>query len=67
MKVLLRNTQTNQFYRGPDAWTSDEQQALDLKQTSRAVELIFNAGLEKVEVLLCYEDPQYNIVLPVAR
>ena len=67
MKVLLRNTQTNQFYRGPDEWTPDEQEALDLKQTSRAVELIFNAGLEKVEVLLCYEDPQYNIVLPVAR
>ena len=67
MKVLLRNTQTNQFYRGPDEWTPDEQEALDLKQTSRAVELIFNAGLDKVEVLLCYEDPQYNIVLPVAR
>ena len=67
MKVLLRNTQTNQLYRGPDEWTPDEQEALDLKQTSRAVELIFDAGLDKVEVLLCYEDPQYNIVLPVAR
>ena len=46
MKVLLRNTLTNQFYQGPDQWTPDEQQALDLKQTSRAVELIFDAGLE---------------------
>jgi hypothetical protein len=67
MKVLLRNTRTNQFYRGPDGWTPDAEQALDVKQTSRAVELIFDVGLENVEVLLCYEDPRYNIVLPVAR
>jgi hypothetical protein len=67
MKVLLRNTQTNQFYQAPEVWTPDEHQALDLKQTSRAVELIFGVGLEHVEVLLCYDDPRYNIVLPVAR
>ena len=67
MKVLLRNTRTNQFYRAPDAWTPDEREALDVKQTSRAVELIFDAGLENVEVLLCYDDPRYNIVLPVSR
>ncbi|HVM51324.1 MAG TPA: hypothetical protein VMU04_25060 [Candidatus Acidoferrum sp.] len=67
MKVLLRNTLTNEFYQGPDRWTPDEQQALDVKQTSRAVELVFDAGLEHVEVLLCYEDPRYNIVLPVSR
>jgi hypothetical protein len=67
MKVLLRSTLTNQFYQSTDQWTSDEQKALDLKQTSRAVELIFDAGLEHVEVLLCYEDPRYNIILPVAR
>ena len=67
MKVLVRSTRTNQFYQGPDQWTPEEQEALDVKQTSRAVELIFDAGLENVEVLLCYEDPRYNIVLPVSR
>jgi len=67
MKVLLRHTRTKQFYQSPTEWTPDEQGALDLKQTSRAVELIFDARLEHVEVLLCYDDPRYNIVLPVAR
>jgi hypothetical protein len=67
MKVLLRSTLTSQFYQGPNGWTPDEEQALDVKQTSRAVELIFQAGLENIEVLLCYEDPGYNIVLPVSR
>jgi hypothetical protein len=67
MKVLLRNTRTNQYYQSPAQWTLEEQEALDLKQTSRAVELVFDARLENVEVLLCYEDPRYNIVLPVTR
>jgi hypothetical protein len=67
MKVLLRSTQTNKYYQSPSEWTPDEQEALDLKQTSRAVELVFDARLENVEVLLCYEDPRYNIVLPVTR
>ncbi len=67
MKVLLRSTQTSQYYQSASEWTSNEQEALDLKQTSRAVELVFNARLEHVEVLLCYEDPRYNIVLPVTR
>jgi hypothetical protein len=66
MKVLLRNTKTNQYYQSPSNWTPDEQEALDLKQTSRAVELVFDARLQHVEVLLSYEDPRYNIVLPVA-
>jgi hypothetical protein len=67
MKVLLRNTQTNHYYQSASEWTPDEQEALDLKQTSRAVELVFDARLENVEVLLCYDDPRYNIVLPVTR
>ena len=67
MRVLLRNTRTNQYYQSPARWTADEQEALDLKQTSRAVELVFDARLENVELLLCYEDPRYNIVLPVTR
>ena len=67
MKVLLRNTETSKYYQSPSQWTPDEQEALDLKQTSKAVELIFDARLEHVEVLLCYEDPRYNIVLPVTR
>jgi hypothetical protein len=67
MKVLLRNTRTRRYYQSPSEWTPDENEALDLKQTSRAVELVFDARLEDVEVLLCYDDPRYNIVLPVAR
>jgi hypothetical protein len=67
MKVLLRNIVTGQYYQGPSHWTPDPEAALDLKQTSKAVQLVFDSHLESVEVVLCYDDPRYNIVLPFDR
>ncbi len=67
MRVLLRNTQTGWYYQDPSKWTPEQQAAYDLKGLSRAVELAFEAHLENVEILLCYEDPRYNLVLPVVR
>ena len=65
MKVFLRNTKTGWFYQGPSRWTPEQAVALDLVQVARAVERIFEAHLEDVEILLSYEDPRYDLVLPV--
>ena len=65
MKVFLRNTQTGWFYQEPSRWTPEQESALDHAQVARAVELIFSAHLENVEILLCYDDPRYDLVLPV--
>jgi hypothetical protein len=65
MKVFLRNTQTGWFYQGPSQWTPEQGGALDLKQVARAVERIFEAHLENVEILLSYDEPRYDLVLPV--
>jgi hypothetical protein len=65
MKVFLRNTQTGWYYQGPSQWTPEQGAALDLGQVARAVERIFEARLENVEILLCYDDPRYDLVLPV--
>ena len=65
MKVYLRNTQTGWFYQGPSQWTPDQKAALDLEQVARAVSKIFETHLENVEILLSYDDPRYDLVLPV--
>jgi len=65
MKVFLRNTQTGWFYQDPSKWTPEQEAAQDLGQVTRAVELIFSAHLENIEILLCYDDPRYDLVLPV--
>jgi len=65
MKVFLRNTQTGWYYQGPSQWTPEQGAALDLRQVTRAVERIFEARLENMEILLSYDDPRYDLVLPV--
>src|SRR5271163_3869143 len=52
MKVLLRNIVTGHYYQGPNQWTPDVAAALDLKQTSKAVQLAFETHLDNVEVVL---------------
>jgi hypothetical protein len=65
MKVFLRSTQNGWYYKGPSKWTPEPQAAQDLGQTARAVALIFEAHLENVEILLSYDNPRYDLVLPV--
>jgi len=67
VKVLLRNTASGWFYQGQSRWTPRQQEALDLGQLAWAVELVFRENLEHVEILLAYEDPQHDVVLPVER
>jgi hypothetical protein len=65
MKVFLRNTQTGWYYQEPSKWAPAQEAAQNLAQVARAVELIFAAHLDNVEILLCYDDPRYDLVLPV--
>ncbi len=65
MKVYLRSTQTGWFYQGPSQWTPDQADALNLEQVARAVSRIFENHIENVEILLCYDDPRYDLVLSV--
>jgi len=37
--------------------------ARDVATVPRAVELIFATRLENVEILLCYDDPRYDLAL----
>ncbi len=65
MKVFIRDTQTGWYFQEPSKWALEQEAAQDLAQVTRAVELIFEAHLENVEILLCYDDPRYDLILPV--
>ena len=67
MKVFLRNTLNGSYYQGPSKWTPSQLEALNLDRSARAVEMVFQEHLENVEILLCYDDPQYDVLLPVER
>ena len=65
MKVYIRNTQTGWFYQEPSKWTPEQEAAFDLVQVAKAVERIFEAHLENVEILLSYDEPRYDLILAV--
>ena len=65
MKVFIRSTKNGWYYQEPAKWTPDQRAAYDLKQVARAVERIFQDRLEDIEILLSYDEPRYDLVLPV--
>ena len=67
VKVFLRNILNGWYYKGPSRWTPRQQEAKDLGQAAWAVEMVFQEHLENVEIVLCYDDPRHNLVLPVER
>ncbi len=66
MKVLLRHTQTGLFYAGPEKWTEQSSEALDFQATDCALDRIWEAKLEGMEVLMHFDDPFFEIPLTLA-
>jgi hypothetical protein len=65
MKILLRNTQTGLFYVGPDCWTENDPDAFDFEQTDLALDVVRDAKLKSIEVLVKFEDPAFEIPLAI--
>lgn len=58
MKTLLRHTRNGLYFKGPERWTEDPDQALDFRFVDRAISYISTWELKNVELALAYEDSQ---------
>ncbi|HWH67794.1 MAG TPA: hypothetical protein VNT26_00285 [Candidatus Sulfotelmatobacter sp.] len=65
MRVLLRSTETGRFFQSPGRWTDRLEQALDFKRGAEAIRLAYELKLQHVEILFSFENPLYNIRLPL--
>ena len=65
MKTLLRNIQNGTYFQGLAEWTADPSAAFDFKFPERALRFVRDAHLEKMELVFAFEDPRYNVPLPV--
>ncbi len=63
MRVLLRHIKTGLLFREPDQWTADFTQAQNFRHSAEAMDYARDHGLKEVEVLLSFEDPQFNVPL----
>jgi hypothetical protein len=65
MRILLYHTPTGMFFQSPDQWTSNPESADDFKNSPKAILFARERGLTEVEVLWDFDDPEYNVRLPV--
>ncbi len=65
MKILLRSTQTGLFYAGPDHWTGNGPEAFDFQQTDLALDTVRDSKLKGIELLMKFEDPEFEIPLTI--
>lgn len=64
MKVLLRKTHTCEYYAGDNRWTAEARDARDYDQVDRAIQVRREEELAGVEVILRFDDPFCDLVLP---
>ena len=65
MRVLLRQTRTKLYYDAHHQWTTDARSALDFDDVDRAVKCGRQVRLPELEVVLAYDDPFCDLILPV--
>jgi len=65
MKVLLRNSSIGLYYAGRKHWVSRPEAAADLGTIERALELSREESFDQMEILVDYDDPACELVLPL--
>jgi len=65
MRTLLRNHRTGAYFEGISDWTTNLRDAFDFKMPERAIRFVKDAGLKAVDLVLAFDNPRYNIQLPV--
>jgi len=65
MRVLLRNTETGRFFAGADRWETRPALAFDFLTVESAVLQGRAEKSARLEIVLSYEDPPCELVLPV--
>ncbi len=65
MRILLCHRQTGLFYQDPKQWTSEPEKAVDFRTSPKAIIFAREQALEDVEVFWDFDDPEYNVRLPI--
>lgn len=65
MRVLLRNARIGLYYAGRKHWVGKADAAANLMTIERAAELSAEENFDQMEVLVDYDDPNCELVLPL--
>lgn len=65
MRSLIRSTATRLYFESEDKWAADISRAHDFGSSARAIQFAVEHRFKDVEVVLAYDDPHYNIAIPL--
>jgi hypothetical protein len=65
MSVILRNSRIGLYYAGRKHWVGTPDAAVDLGTIEHATELSRDENFDEMEILVDYNDPNCELVLPL--
>ena len=66
-RVLLSDQETGSFLQSPDSWTARIDLAHDFQQIADAMRFARDWGLNAIELVLAFEQAEYNVRVPVGE
>ena len=67
MRILLQQKETGLYFKDVGSWTRNTGEAMDFVSSTEAIEFCAINRLPGVQLVLKFEEQQYDIVLPVVN
>jgi len=65
MRILLQQKATGLYFKDIDAWSRGSAEAMDFVSSTAAIDFCVSNKLKGVQLVLKFEEENYDIVLPV--
>jgi hypothetical protein len=65
MRILVQQKTSGLYFKDIDAWARTSAEAMDFVSSSAAIDFCVSNKLKDMQIVLKFEEQQYDIVLPV--
>lgn len=65
MRILIQQKNSGLYFRDVGSWTKDPSDAMDFLSSTSAIDFCVLNRINDVQLVLKFEEQQYDIVLPV--
>ena len=65
MRILIQQKETGLYFKDIGAWTRNPSEAMDFLSSTSAIDFCVMNKISAVQLVLKFEEQQYDIVLPV--
>jgi hypothetical protein len=65
MRILIQHKDTRLYFKDVGAWTRNSLEAMDFLSSTTAIDFCVTNRISGIQLVLKFEEQQYDIVLPV--